>query len=550
MNQIQVVSSIASKTGITLYLVSGGVLNLPNDTHKTKEIMDLVVGGLSRGEQIVTIDLALYMSEKKIEDKTGGVIRFIKQTMGQLQVMLDDLEKGIEPTIPENSLDDGSKGELAVVVTDTAGKKAIVQGVEKIRNHIEHAAKTGNVKGLQAFMERVSKVKTGHTVQELMNFMERGDLPIADDGSIVAYKVLRSTDGSSTKLPEGIFIDCHSKKVHQKLGSRVSMDAKLVDPSRRAECSSGLHIARRAYLGSFSGDIITIVKVNPEDVVAVPNGEPNKMRAAAYHIVGVLPANVHSKLRSNQAMTDDPIASKMLADVIAGNHIGIVEEVVISADGAAKITRQTTAEAAKPAPEPFKNGKAKAVEQHQEAKIDPITPKQIREQVKAAKAQADPRIPDETKAQRDARKKREKRAAQSAEKAIADQQAASAKAVKARTDIKAAPADEARFHAFGNGKVAEKILDKPADRFIGSVAENKAARDARVKREKRAKEKALAAEAAEIAALKASEKVKTVKSDVRKPALKATKLAVPAPAETKAQRDARKKREKRAAAKG
>jgi hypothetical protein len=122
-------------------------------------------------------------------------------------------------------------------------------------------------------------------------------------------------------------VDCHSKKVKQKLGSRVVMDPKLVDPSRRTECSSGLHIARRGYLNHFSGDTIMMVKIAPEDVIAVPMGEPDKMRVAAYHIVGQIPPNVHAALRSNRPMTGDSTASKMLADVLAGNHVPVLEEV-------------------------------------------------------------------------------------------------------------------------------------------------------------------------------------------------------------------------------
>lgn len=470
MNKIRIAAAIASQHGITLYLENGGTMNLPNDSWRTSSILKNVAPKMA-ANQIVEIDLDDFSVEKQIEDKTAGVIRFIKKTMDELQGMLAELEgskdtpkANTEPTRPAAAVPQVSQKTESVAVVKTKTGDVEVPGMDNMTRHMEHAVQTGNTKGLERFMVRIAAVSKdrGHTVQELLKFMERGDLPIADDGCIVAYKVLK-TKG----VDKDVFVDCHTSKVEQNLGSRVSMDPKLVDRSRSTECSVGLHIARRGYLHGFTGNVITLVKVAPEDVVAVPNGEPDKMRAAAYHIVGVLPNEVHATLRMNKPMTGNDIASKMLADVIAGNHVKVLKEVRIGAARGGDVTSKPTRNADKPAPKEFQSGKAKAIDDAN----NNLTPKAVREMARAA-----PEPVKETKAERDARKKREKRAA-------------------AKKVVKEVPASEARFHAFGSPKAAAKIAYKATETTLATLAatmanETKAERDARKKREKRAAEKA------------------------------------------------------------
>ncbi|RWI35493.1 hypothetical protein [Mesorhizobium sp.] len=374
MNKVRIASAIASKHGVTLYLEDGKVLNLPSDSWKTKAILDEVLGPLARNK-VVTIDLDSFSVEKAIEKKTNGVIRFFKRAVGAL--LGGSRESALSTTTSPVAVEAAAPAqeELVAVVKTKNGEREI-PGVQKLARQMEHAAFNGNAKGLQKFMERIAKVidQRGHTVQELLTFMERGDLPIADDGSIVAYKILQSSR-------DGYYVDCHTRKVKQKLGSRVSMNPKLVDPSRRTQCSAGLHVARRGYLRNFPGDVITLIKIGPEDVIAVPLHEPDKMRVAAYHIVANLPGEVHSILRNNQPMTVNATAAKILADVIAGNHVGVLEYVRIGEDGAEKITNREAKHQA-PAPAPFKNGETKALD---DAKT--LTPKEIRSKAQAAKAE-------------------------------------------------------------------------------------------------------------------------------------------------------------------
>lgn len=477
-NIIRIAGAIASHTGITLYAADGQEVNLTNDGWKTKTIMDIVTAPLANGA-IIEIDLDKFSVEKVIEDKTEGVIRFIRKTMEQLGEMLADLE-GKPTEQPTVTVADPAKQELVAVVKTPTGDVEI-GGMDKLEKHIERAATSQDVKGLTAFMQRIAAVQAdrGHTIQELLNFMSKGDLPIADDGSIVAYKVLK------TAIHDHLFADCHTGKVFQKLGSRVSMDEKLVDRNRRTECSTGLHIARRGYLRGFDGDIIVLVKVAPEDVMAVPVGEPDKMRAAAYHIVAVLPKEVHPILRSNMPMTGHAGASKMLADVIAGNHVGILEEVRIGEAKGKGLKVEKTDHVQTPI-KAGQNGSAKALDDQE--RPEAVTPKSIRAAAQKAVAEAPKTAPasTETKAERDARKKREKRAAERLAK-----EAATATVTAPRSPPAKVPITESEKAALAD-KIAKEVVaeHKAAPKTPSGAVETKAQRDARKKREKRAAEKA------------------------------------------------------------
>lgn len=225
----------------------------------------------------------------------------------------------------------------------------IVPDAHKLAPQIVHANSKDDPTALAVFMERLAQVaeQRSHSAEDLLKFMSRGDLPIADDGSIVIYKILN-------RAGEGRYVDCRTGKVSQTIGSYVHMDAKLVDPNRRNECSNGLHVARRQYLSGFSGNVCVLAKVSPEDVIAVPDYDANKMRVRGYHILFEL-----SQDDFNQVKRDNPLKSEqglhLLTRALRGDHPGITELVEITGHngGGVKITKVGAKEAkAQPKPVP------------------------------------------------------------------------------------------------------------------------------------------------------------------------------------------------------
>lgn len=130
--------------------------------------------------------------------------------------------------------DDTAEDTIIAVVGDK-----IIPGMELIKSQFGRAAKMGSVQGVENFLKRLSTVieSRSHSVEDLLKFMERADLPIADDGTIIIYKVLNKQGDR--------YVDCHTGRVQQWVGAYVCMDPSLVDHNRSNECSNGLHVARR-----------------------------------------------------------------------------------------------------------------------------------------------------------------------------------------------------------------------------------------------------------------------------------------------------------------
>jgi hypothetical protein len=224
--------------------------------------------------------------------------------------------------------------ETHTIIAVVDGK--VIPGMEKIKTQFTRAAKLGSTLGVENFLRRLAAVieKRSHSIEDLLKFMERGDLPIADDGSILIYKVL-SRKGSKT---DGKFVDCHTRNVEQWTGAYVCMDESLVDHNRSTECSNGLHVARRGYIRGFSGDVCVLAKLAPEDVIAVPAYDANKMRVCGYHILMELSDVQFKLLKNNNPITDDAEGKTLLANALAGRHIHKTHEVRITGQRGTGVT--------------------------------------------------------------------------------------------------------------------------------------------------------------------------------------------------------------------
>lgn len=237
--------------------------------------------------------------------------------------------------VVEKSGDTISKHDEDTDATDTiiavVGDK-IIPGMEKIKTQFARAAKMGSTIGVENFLKRIAAVidQRSHSVEDLLKFMERGDLPIADDGSILIYKVLRRSNGQK-------YVDCHTNKVEQWVGAYVCMDPSLVDQDRRNECSNGLHVARRGYIKNFSGDVCVLAKLAPEDVIAVPSYDANKMRVCGYHIIMELAPEQYNELKANRAITSTEAGKALLARALGGRHTAKTHEVRIKGQQGADV---------------------------------------------------------------------------------------------------------------------------------------------------------------------------------------------------------------------
>lgn len=209
---------------------------------------------------------------------------------------------------------------------------SVIPHAHKLSSQMKAASKLKDFRGFVNFLNRLEPVlkDRGHSAEDLMKFIEYGDLPIADDGCIVIYKRLKQSGNT--------FVDVHSGRIKQNVGSYVFMKPGLVDPNRRQDCSNGLHVASLGYLSSFSGNVTVMAKVRPEDVFAVPEYSRTKMRVCGYHILAVLPESLRTHVNSGGSISSIPEGKELLNKVLRGAHVGITELVEVGGHKGSNVT--------------------------------------------------------------------------------------------------------------------------------------------------------------------------------------------------------------------
>jgi len=128
------------------------------------------------------------------------------------------------------------------------------------------------------FLENLMQNTSFHSIKELYNFLVHRNLPITEDGCFLAYKAVKLD-----------FMDWHTGTVNNEIGVVIPrIERNEVDDNWRLDCGSGYHVGAMEYVDNFHRNEghIMIVKVNPKDVVSVPEGECTKCRTTFYEVVG------------------------------------------------------------------------------------------------------------------------------------------------------------------------------------------------------------------------------------------------------------------------
>jgi len=142
----------------------------------------------------------------------------------------------------------------------------------------------GSLDRLCRFAEKLAKNPSKDAVDGAYQFIEAMDIEIDEDGDLICFKRVRSD-----------YKDCYSGTFDNTPGGDpVWVPRNQVDEDSSRTCSTGLHVASKAYLSHYFGDRIVLCKVNPENIVSVPNdyysvtdgGEVKaKMRVCEYQVI-------------------------------------------------------------------------------------------------------------------------------------------------------------------------------------------------------------------------------------------------------------------------
>lgn len=152
-----------------------------------------------------------------------------------------------------------------------------------------------DISHLLIFLNNLMENPSNSAKQELYEFLAACNLPITTDGHFLAYKLVRDN-----------FMDVHSGTMDNTPGAIVKMARNNVDDRRNITCSHGLHVCSLAYLRHFYGDRLVLVKVNPRDVVSVPEDYGNtKMRVCQYEVIKELDKNTIQEFNEGLQPVED-----------------------------------------------------------------------------------------------------------------------------------------------------------------------------------------------------------------------------------------------------
>lgn len=191
---------------------------------------------------------------------------------------------------------------------------------------------------LAKFLEKLMDNPSSWCVTALYKFLESKGLPITEDGDFLAYKVVTRD-----------WKDKYSNKVLNTIGSIHEVPRNTIDDDRTKECSYGFHVGDLKYSGpdgsyyrELSGDKIVIVRVNPKDVVAVPEeADAHKIRCCKYEVISEyteeLP-NTFVNLSLKGVKVGDKIEFTSSED---GREDGNYDRIVMKYEGISKRSKNT-----------------------------------------------------------------------------------------------------------------------------------------------------------------------------------------------------------------
>lgn len=154
-----------------------------------------------------------------------------------------------------------------------------------------------DVRHLARFLDNLQNNPSETAKAELYIWLEHSGLPITEDGHFLAWKKVRDD-----------YLSYHDGRTSNKIGDKPTMPRSEVNPDRSETCSRGLHFCAYSYLRSYYGASgrVMICKINPADVVAIPNDYNNaKGRAWTYEIVGEVPEEEAAQFFDNRPVVSD-----------------------------------------------------------------------------------------------------------------------------------------------------------------------------------------------------------------------------------------------------
>ena len=168
---------------------------------------------------------------------------------------------------------------------EQSSKHTISSGIADVI--VDRYIDDGDLTPIVNFLNRCHKLPE-QVRSNLYKFFNKEDLVVDLEGNFFAYKAVGSNMES-----------LHDRSFIYRLGKWASMVREKVNSNQNTGCASGLHFGTFNYARNFGshGGKLLLLKVAPEDVVAMPNDSSlEKGRVCRYKVIKTLQVDHKPKL--------------------------------------------------------------------------------------------------------------------------------------------------------------------------------------------------------------------------------------------------------------
>lgn len=147
-----------------------------------------------------------------------------------------------------------------------------------------------NGASLVNFAKRLYNNPSRKSRDQLYNFINVNGVTIDEDGFIIGYKGVTTVDGNYVSIHSGPGtvndVEFVNAQLPNNVGDVVTLNRRLIDDDSNRGCSVGLHVGTYEYASAFGNGVTLTVKVDPADVVSVPNDcSFQKVRVSRYEVL-------------------------------------------------------------------------------------------------------------------------------------------------------------------------------------------------------------------------------------------------------------------------
>jgi len=224
---------------------------------------------------IVVLDYKSYTVKRTDKNYLGVIEAWKIDDILTLKNILEP-KRAIEKILTDGFSSDSEKNEVSIVGGQLLFNGEVIHNSfsTRILDFHDQGLPTG---GLILFLKNLMSNPSFHSRKQLYNFLEHKGLPITEDGYFLAYKAIRNN-----------WNDKWTNTICNAVGNTPSMPRNMVDDDPNNHCSEGLHAGTLEYATNYGygDDRIILVKLNPANVVSVPNDYNfTKLRSCGYEVL-------------------------------------------------------------------------------------------------------------------------------------------------------------------------------------------------------------------------------------------------------------------------